>query len=110
MKILVLNSGSSSQKSSLYELGGTPPEDPPAPLWEGRMEWHGDSANAEVRNRRGGVGKYQVQVSSRPAAGDHFLSAQTNRETKPVTCLGGNECGRPRARACGSRLLQSDLP
>ena len=41
MKILVLNAGSSSQKSSLYQL----PEDvdlysqPPQPLWEGKIDW-----------------------------------------------------------------------
>ena len=39
MKILVLNAGSSSHKLSLYELGEDLPEHPPAPLWEGKIEW-----------------------------------------------------------------------
>src|SRR5579862_8522439 len=40
MKILVLNAGSSSHKVSLYELGKDLPGHPPAPLWEGKIEWH----------------------------------------------------------------------
>lgn len=39
MKILVLNSGSSSQKSSLFEVPADAPLDPPVPLWEGTIEW-----------------------------------------------------------------------
>jgi acetate kinase len=37
MKILVLNSGSSSQKACLYEIGETLPDDPPACLWERKI-------------------------------------------------------------------------
>ena len=39
MNVLVLNSGSSSQKSCLYQLGDTLPDDPPLPVWEGKIEW-----------------------------------------------------------------------
>jgi acetate kinase len=39
MKILVLNAGSSSHKVSLYRLGEDLPGDPPARLWEGKVEW-----------------------------------------------------------------------
>ena len=42
MKILVLNSGSSSQKSCLYEIGDALPEDPPVCIWEGKIEWEDD--------------------------------------------------------------------
>ena len=42
MKILVLNSGSSSQKTCLYEIGETLPEEPPACLWEGKIERAGE--------------------------------------------------------------------
>jgi acetate kinase len=35
MKILVLNSGSSSQKICLYQLGENLPDNPPGCLWEG---------------------------------------------------------------------------
>src|SRR5579884_2473726 len=53
MKILVLNSGSSSQKSCLYELGGAPPANPPGPSWQGKIEWDADAANLVVENRNG---------------------------------------------------------
>jgi acetate kinase len=39
MRILVLNAGSSSHKLSLYQLGTDLPSYPPAPLWEGKIEW-----------------------------------------------------------------------
>ncbi|MEM8638984.1 MAG: acetate kinase [Cyanobacteria bacterium P01_G01_bin.54] len=41
MKILVLNAGSSSQKSCLYDLDDSSalPDFPPNPLWEGRIDW-----------------------------------------------------------------------
>src|SRR6266404_1564350 len=87
MKILVLNSGSSSQKSSLYELGEVLPEDPPFPAWEGKIEWSGDSAKAEVRNHRGVVQKDQVQAPSRSAAVEHLLSTLCSGETSVLTSL-----------------------
>ncbi len=50
MKILVLNSGSSSQQACLYEIGETFPLYPPTPLWERRIEWNGDTAAMAVKN------------------------------------------------------------
>jgi acetate kinase len=55
MKILVLNSGSSSQKSSLYEIGGAIPANPPAPLWEGKIEWDGLDSSVKIKTARGAV-------------------------------------------------------
>ena len=49
LKILALNSGSSSQKASLYEIADHLPELPPAPIWEGRIEWNGGSTSATVK-------------------------------------------------------------
>jgi acetate kinase len=74
MKVLILNSGSSSQKSSLYEIGQALPDDPPAALWEGKVEWRGDVAEAEVKYARGVVHKDQVRVQSRAEAVEHLLS------------------------------------
>src|SRR5579859_834357 len=39
MRILVLNAGSSSQKSRLYELGESVPDLPQEPLWEANADW-----------------------------------------------------------------------
>jgi len=84
VKILVLNSGSSSQKScSLYEIGGTLPDDPPAPLWEGKIEWHDEVADAEV-NSRGVAQRDQVRVSSRKKAVEHLLGTLRDGKTRTV--------------------------
>jgi len=53
MKVLVLNSGSSSQKIALFELRPQPSADPIPPLWEGKLEWDGDTENLTLRNSRG---------------------------------------------------------
>jgi acetate kinase len=73
MKILVLNSGSSSQKSCLYDIGNTLPEHPPAPIWEGKIEWEGDQADIQARNSQGAQLKGRVQVASRSNAIDQLL-------------------------------------
>jgi acetate kinase len=73
MKILVLNSGSSSQKACLYEIAEAPPENPPDSLWEGRIEWDGEIAKAVVKNFHGMTQHAQVKVSSRTQAVEHLL-------------------------------------
>jgi acetate kinase len=73
MKILVLNSGSSSQKACLYEIGETLPDRPPACLWEGKIEWGGDTATIAVKNSKGIVQKEQLTVPSREQAIRHLL-------------------------------------
>jgi Acetokinase family len=65
MKILVLNSGSSSQQACLYEISGTFALYPPTPLWEGRIEWNGDTAAMVVKNSKGVFLKEELPVSSR---------------------------------------------
>jgi acetate kinase len=85
MKILVLNSGSSSQKSSLYEIGENLPDDPAAPLWEGKIEWHDEVAKVDVKNARGVVEKHQVQVSTRAGAVEHLLGTLWDGKTRAVT-------------------------
>jgi acetate kinase len=53
MKILVLNSGSSSQKTALFELGPETTTDPVAPLWEGKLDWDGSKEILTVTNSAG---------------------------------------------------------
>ena len=78
MKILVLNSGSSSQKSCLYEIGSTLPEHPPKPAWEGKIEWDGDDASIQVRNLRGAQLDERVKVASRSHAIEQLLDTLWN--------------------------------
>jgi acetate kinase len=73
MKVLVLNSGSSSQKSSLYDIGNTLPEHPPAPAWEGKIEWDGSEADIHARTSQGAQLKDRVPVASRSNAIERLL-------------------------------------
>jgi acetate kinase len=54
MNILVLNAGSSSQKSELYALGEVLPADPPTPIWSAQLDWHdADTAQLMVKTAQG---------------------------------------------------------
>lgn len=74
MKILALNSGFSSQKICLYEIGETLPDDPPPSLWEGRIEWDGKDAMAMIRNSRGVLRQDRIKAPSRAQAVEHLLT------------------------------------
>ena len=85
MKILVLNSGSSSQKSCLYDIGNTLPEHPPAPVWAGKIEWDGNQADVQVRNLQGDHLKDRVKVASRSNAIDQLLDTLWNGKLRVVS-------------------------
>jgi len=82
MKILVLNSGSSSQKACVYEIGDSLPEHPPASLWEGRIEWEDNGAAIVVRNSKVVVLKQHVAVSSREHVLINLLSTSWSGEAR----------------------------
>jgi acetate kinase len=84
MKILVLNSGSSSQKSALYEISGEPPADPPLPLWRGQIEWDGDQAEIRVQNSRGADKKQRLAVASRRQAIEQLLASLWTGDARVV--------------------------
>ncbi len=73
MKILVLNSGSSSQKSCVYEIGDALPDNPPACLWQGKIEWEGETAKEEIKSAQMPARKEQIKFSSRADATSHLL-------------------------------------
>jgi acetate kinase len=73
MKILVLNSGSSSQKSSLYEIGDILPERAPDALWEAKVEWDGGLAEVRMRDSEGGTFKNRMRIESRRQALDYLF-------------------------------------
>src|SRR5438045_5812750 len=85
MKILVLNSGSSSQKSCLYDIGNTLPEHPPAPVWAGKIEWDGNQADVQVWNLQGDHLKDRVKVASRSNAIDQLLDTLWNGKLRVVS-------------------------
>jgi len=59
MKILVLNGGSSSFKSSLYDIAPATASDrspaPPPPLWEARVDWEHHKGVAEINVKTPGA-------------------------------------------------------
>jgi len=85
VKILVLNSGSSSQKSSLYELGAPLPESPPEPLWEGKIEWHGDRAALEISNSSGTKHKEEMTAGTRQEATARLLDALSSGAARAMS-------------------------
>lgn len=87
MKILVLNSGSSSQKSCLYDVGNTLPENPPVPDWEAKIEWNGDTADVFVQNTRGAKIKSRAQVESRRQAIEQLLDSLWQGDARIISAL-----------------------
>ena len=55
MKILVLNGGSSSFKSSLFEVTGQEGSAAPKPLWEARVDWEHHPGTAEIQIKSNGT-------------------------------------------------------
>lgn len=74
MKILVLNSGSSSQKSAQFELGPESGDDPVPPLWEGKLEWRNDLARLHIRNSAGKEIRSEKKAADRPAVVQSMLA------------------------------------
>src|SRR6266404_7282972 len=85
MKILVLNSGSSSQKSALYEISSALPADPPVPSWQGQIEWDGDQAEIHVQNSKGANQKYHLKVESRRHAIEQLLGGLWGGDARVVS-------------------------
>ncbi|HVB85787.1 MAG TPA: acetate kinase [Candidatus Dormibacteraeota bacterium] len=73
MNILVLNSGSSSQKAAVYQLGDSISDDAQEPVWQGKIEWDGARAEISVRNRGGARIAETVDAESRKQATAQLL-------------------------------------
>lgn len=87
MKILVLNSGSSSQKSCLHELGDSLPDSPPAPLWEAKIEWSDSGATLKVRTNSGKTSEQKLDKSKRAEAVGQMLQELVSGETRVLAQL-----------------------
>lgn len=85
MKVLVLNSGSSSQKTSLYEIGPNLPDSPPAPVWEGKIEWEENDAEIAVRTSHGANLRDHMKVRSRAEAIEQLLDSLWKGSTRVLS-------------------------
>ncbi|WP_103670902.1 acetate kinase [Pseudanabaena sp. BC1403] len=83
MKILVLNAGSSSQKSCLYDLEDTLPDTPPVPIWEASIDWthHDGFAEIKVKPQHGKVLEEEISSTSRPEIITHMLETLWSGES-----------------------------
>ncbi|MGB3495495.1 MAG: acetate kinase [Elainellaceae cyanobacterium] len=76
MNILVLNAGSSSQKSCLYALADELPNQPPTPIWEAHIDWTA-TPDAGLMTVRGNDNKIDIKIP----AGDRPKSLQLMLDT-----------------------------
>jgi len=72
MKILVLNSGSSSQKSALFDLDAKSSAEPIAPLWEGKLDWDGNHEALSIKNSTG----KRIRTDSETSSHDRQASVE----------------------------------
>ena len=104
MYILVLNAGSSSQKSCLYQVTVTPPyndgvcgdwrspvktklpEQPPEPLWEAHIDWTVALNHGSLTVKSNGV-KQQTNMADRSLALEMMLNTLVEGETKVLDKL-----------------------
>jgi len=75
MNVLVLNSGSSSQKSALYQIAKTLPSEAPEPAWKAEIEWSENSAMLRIRTSRGTSREESVSSTDRRSAIEHMLQS-----------------------------------
>ena len=92
MKILALNSGSSSQKICLYELGENLPDNPPGCLWEAKVEWEGNLAALAIKRSDMVVQQRRIKVSSRVEAVEHLLGNLWSGEARILESPSDIDC------------------
>ena len=86
MKILVLNAGSSSQKSRLYELGDALPDRPPTPLWQADAEWtqQNETAKLKISTAHGQQLQQEVPAGSRSAVIEQMFKTLWSGKTQVI--------------------------
>ncbi|MEO3703752.1 acetate kinase [Trichormus azollae] len=87
MKILVLNAGSSSQKSCLYEIpDANLPNEVLQPLWEGKVDWNQERNEPEiaVKTATGAVLQKSIDGDSRAAHVAYMLDTLTRGATQVI--------------------------
>jgi len=85
MKILVLNSGSSSQKNCVYEIGGALPALPPDPVWEGKIEWEDGAAEIRLRNSQDATLREHLKITSHAEATQRLLDMLSSEKVPAIT-------------------------
>jgi len=86
MKILVLNAGSSSQKTRLYELNDPLPDLPLAPLWTADADWaeHPGVTSLKITTASGQSLEEKIPTDSRSEVITHLLNTLWSGKTQVV--------------------------
>jgi acetate kinase len=89
MKVLVLNAGSSSQKSCLYQLPEDQlPEHPPDPLWEATIDWLQDAGKGHLLVQANAVKKrIQLESDDRQSGIREMLATLVQADTQVLDSL-----------------------
>jgi acetate kinase len=89
MKILVLNAGSSSHKSCLYDLSETTlPTTPSTPVWEASIDWTVQSSLGIIKVKTTNHSwKSEIEAKNKPDAIAYMLDTLVSGETKVLEQL-----------------------
>ncbi|HEY9878009.1 MAG TPA: acetate kinase [Leptolyngbyaceae cyanobacterium] len=91
MKILVLNAGSSSHKSCLFDLTqtGSGLDQEPAPVWRGQLDWSHQAGHVELsaKTAAGESIKTVVETESRPEGIEQLLATLHQGPTAVIGSL-----------------------
>ncbi len=111
MKILVLNAGSSSHKSCLYELNDRLPDRAPQPLWEAQIDWtHGEKAGElQVKTAAGNTLAEEFASNSRSEAIARTLETLWQGKTQVINSLKDIDIVGHRVVHGGQKYQQSTL-
>ncbi len=89
MRILVLNAGSSSQKSRLYEIDGPITDLAPAPLWQADADWahHPGTADLKIATSSGTKKEESLPTDERASVIERMLQSLWSGETRVIDQL-----------------------
>ncbi len=85
MIVLVLNAGSSSQKSCLYNIGESIPKESPEPLWEADIDWKSEQEGILTVESNGK--EQEIKLDDRDTALKILLDTLIQGETKVIASL-----------------------
>ncbi|MEG3941014.1 acetate kinase [Microcoleus sp. S36b_A3] len=111
MKILVLNAGSSSHKSCLYELNDRLPDRAPQPLWEAQIDWthRKNAGELQVKTAAGNTLAEEFASNSRSQAIARMLETLWQGKTQVINSLKDIDIVGHRVVHGGRKYQQSTL-
>lgn len=107
MLVLVLNAGSSSQKSCLYRLGESIPNIAPEPLWSAHLDWKSDESG--ILNIKSNGIKHQIEIKQRDTGLSVLLDSLITGKTKVLQSFNEIDAVGHRVVHGGAQYSQATL-